>query len=74
MYAEAIYSLLLKLVVKSSPKLKTESDNYKQLASCMMCCSQYLEEQQKAITSYHAFTHPVRSIGEHATVEHSTVV
>lgn len=38
----------------------------------MMCYSQYLEEQQKATTSYHALTHPVRIIGEHATVEHKS--
>lgn len=38
----------------------------------MMCYSQYLEEQQKATTSYHALTHPVRTIGEHATVEHKS--
>lgn len=38
----------------------------------MMCYSQYLEGQQKATTSYHALTHPVRTIGEHATVEHKS--
>lgn len=38
----------------------------------MMCYSQYLEEQQKATTPYHALTHPVRTIGEHATVEHKS--
>lgn len=38
----------------------------------MMCYSQYLEEQQKATTSYHALTHPVGTIGEHATVEHKS--
>lgn len=38
----------------------------------MMCYSQYLIEQQKATTSYHALTHPVRTIGEHATVEHKS--
>lgn len=71
-HAEAIYSLLLKPVVNSSPEWKTESDNFKQLANCMMCYSQYLEGQQKATTSYHALTHPVRTIGEHATVEHKS--
>lgn len=38
----------------------------------MMCYSQYLIEQQKATTSYHALTHPVGTIGEHATVEHKS--
>lgn len=38
----------------------------------MMCYSQYFIEQQKATTSYHALTHPVRTIGEHATVEHKS--
>ncbi|XP_061191740.1 uncharacterized protein LOC133199978 [Saccostrea echinata] len=70
MHAEAIYSLMLKPVVNSSPEWKTESDNFKQLANCMLCYSQYLEEQQRATTSYHALTHPVRTKGEHATVEH----
>lgn len=69
-HAEAIYNLLLKPFVNSSPEWKTESDNFKQFANCMMCYSQYLEEQQKSTTSYHALTHPVRTIGEHATVEH----
>lgn len=38
----------------------------------MMYYSQYLIEQQKATASYHALTHPVRTIGEHATVEHKS--
>lgn len=70
MHAEAIYSLMLKPVVNSSPEWKTESDNFKQLANCMLLYSQYLEEQQRATTSYQALTHPVRTVGEHATVEH----
>ncbi|XP_061162951.1 uncharacterized protein LOC133172143 [Saccostrea echinata] len=62
MHAEAIYSLMLKPVVNSSPEWKTESDNFKQLANCMLCYRQYSEEQQRATTSYHALTHPVRTI------------
>lgn len=69
-HAQALYSLLLRPVANSSPSWKEASDNIRQLADCMTAYRNYLKEQLEVTLKNQNLDHPVRTVHEHATVEH----
>lgn len=57
-------------MVGSSPAWKKAGEVIRQLAECMDAYREYLRKQNKTVSHNHSLDHPVRTIDEHATVEH----
>lgn len=68
-HGDALYSLLLKPIVNSSPAWKKAAGNIQQLADCLIAYSKHLDVQLETQNSNQSLDHPVRTIGEHTTVE-----
>ncbi|XP_070568353.1 uncharacterized protein [Ptychodera flava] len=69
-HSQALYSILLKPVMKSSPAWKSMHDNVQQLAECFRTYKVHLEHQAAMQDKYRNLDHPVRTVAENATVEH----
>lgn len=69
-HSQALYSLLMKPVVRSSPAWCTAYTDIQNLADCLNSYCQYLNKKLKQIQKNQDLTHPVKTVGEHATVEH----
>jgi hypothetical protein len=69
-HSQALFSLLLKPVMKSSPAFIKLHDDIQSLAECFHNYSQHLEVQSKKIAFNQSLPHPVRTVGEHTTAEH----
>lgn len=57
-------------MVGSSPAWKKAGEVIRQLAECMDAYREYLRKQNETVSHNHSLDHPVRTIDEHATVEH----
>jgi hypothetical protein len=69
-HSQALYSLLLKPVVNSSASWKKAGEDIKQLADCLAAYVNYLNDQSEKSEYNRGLEHPVRTIDEHATIEH----
>lgn len=69
-HSQALYSLLLKPVVKSTPAWCDGQRDIKNLADCLSSYKDYLNEKVAKMTANHNLDHPVRTVGTHTTVEH----
>lgn len=57
-------------MVGSSPAWKKAGEVIRHLAECMDAYREYLRKQNATVSHNHSLDHPVRTIDEHATVEH----
>lgn len=57
-------------MVGSSPAWKKAGEVIRQLAECIDAYREYLRKQNETVSHNHSLDHPVRTIDEHATVEH----
>lgn len=69
-HSQALYSLLLKPVVKSTPAWNEAFCNIKDLAECMDSYKNYLKEKLDTQTDNQKQNHPCKPVSECATVEH----
>ncbi|XP_052286545.1 uncharacterized protein LOC127882125 isoform X2 [Dreissena polymorpha] len=69
-HSQALYSLLMKPVVKSTPAWNEAFINIQMLANCMDSYKTYLHEQLETQTENQKQLHPCKPISENATVEH----
>ena len=69
-HSQALYSLLMKPVLNSSPAWKNASCEIQQLAECLKAYKDFLIKQNEIVHSNHALEHPVKTIDKEATVEH----
>lgn len=69
-HSQALYSLLLKPVMKSSPAWCTAHNEVKDLAESFSSYSEYINKKLEHIKGNQNLDHPVRTVGENATVEH----
>lgn len=60
----------MKPVVGSSPAWKRAGEAIRKLAECMDAYREYLKKQNETVSHNHSLDHPVRTIDEHATLEH----
>ncbi|XP_014676567.1 PREDICTED: uncharacterized protein LOC106816458 [Priapulus caudatus] len=67
---EALYSLLLKPIINSTPAWKTAGTDIQNLADCLIAYSKYLEVQLETQCANLALDHPVRTIAEDTTLDH----
>lgn len=54
----------------SSPAWKRAGEAIRKLAECMDAYREYLKKQNETVSHNHSLDHPVRTIDEHATLEH----
>ena len=71
-HSDALFSLLTKPYTSSSDSWCTAANNIKQLAVCLSSYSKYLEKQAEKSDKNKKLDHPVRTIDEHATIQHRT--
>ena len=71
-HGECLYSLLMKPFVNNSPKWEQAATDIKNLADCLIAYSSFLKRQAESTNRNHMRDRPVRSIAEHATIEHRT--
>ena len=71
-HSDALFSLLTKPYMNSSESWCTAANNIKELAVCLSLYSKYLERQAKNSDKNKKLDHPVRTVDEHATIEHRT--
>ena len=69
-HGEALYSLLLKPIFRSTEAWSKAADDVKQLADCLISYSEHLKMQAQVSSKNQQLDHPVRTIDENATVEH----
>lgn len=69
-HSQALYSILLKPVIKSSPSWCRLHDDIKALADCLSHYKDFLNKKAKEISNNHNLLHPVRTVGEFTSVEH----
>ena len=69
-HSQALYSILMKPVVNSSESWKRVGDEIKELADCFEAYKKYLSTQSETVDKNRSLNHPVRTIDEHATLEH----
>lgn len=69
-HSQALYSLLMKPVMKSSPSWWKAHDDIKTLANCLNAYKEYLNQQLQTVQTNHELNHPVRTVGKYTTVEH----
>lgn len=69
-HSQALYSILLKPVIKSSPSWCRLHDDMKALADCLSHYKDFLNKKAKEISNNHNLLHPVRTVGEFTSVEH----
>ena len=69
-HGQALFSLLLKPVVNSSSSWKIMAQDIQELGESLLSCKEHLNDQLRVQTTNQELDHPVRTIGEHATLEH----
>ncbi|VDH89562.1 Hypothetical predicted protein [Mytilus galloprovincialis] len=69
-HAQALYSLLMKPVVNSSPSWKQGAEDVKQLADCLIAYREHLLVQNETTQANQSKLYPVRTIDKEATIEH----
>lgn len=69
-HSQALYSILLKPVIKSSPSWCRLHDDIKALADCLSHYKDFLNKKAKEIGNNHNLLHPVRTVAEFTSVEH----
>ena len=69
-HGQALFSLLLKPVVNSSSSWKIMALEIQKLGESLLSYKEHLNDQLKVQTTNQELDHPVRTIGEHATLEH----
>ena len=69
-HAEALLSILMKPNVNSTPEWQKAKVEIKSLAQCLSSYSNYLEQKLKDVKENQNLDHPVRTVGENATVEY----
>ena len=69
-HSQTLYSLLLKPVMKCSAAFNKLHSDILNLAQCLHMYSVYLQDQVTKVTHNQNLPHPVRTVGEHTTVEH----
>lgn len=69
-HSQALYSILLKPVIKSSPSWCRLHDDMKALVDCLSHYKDFLNKKAKEIGNNHNLLHPVRTVGEFTSVEH----
>lgn len=67
---EALYSLCLKPIMKTSEAWVDAHLQIKSLADCLSRYKTYLDEQATKYAKNSKLDHPVRTVAEHCTVEH----
>lgn len=67
-HSQALYSILLKPVIKSSPSWCRLHDDMKALADCLSHYKDFLNKKAKEISNNHNLLHPVRTVGEFTSV------
>ena len=69
-HSEALYSLCLKPIMKSTEAWNDAYLQLKALADCLAGYKTYLVEQATNQSKIRKLDHPVRTVSEHCTVEH----
>lgn len=69
-HSQALYSLLLRPVLNSSPMWVKAHDEIKALADCLISYKNYLDSKNTEIKELHRLPYPVRTVAEYTTVEH----
>ena len=69
-HGQALYSLLLKPMIKSTTAWQSAAEDIKQLADCKLGYRDHLKEQSHVTKKNQELDHPVRTIGKHASLEH----
>ena len=69
-HSEALYSLLIKPVIKSTPAWCSFHNDLEQLAACLQSYLKFLSSKNEDINQNHNLQHLVRPVGEYTTVEH----
>ncbi|CAG2208657.1 unnamed protein product [Mytilus edulis] len=69
-HSQALYSVLMKPVMKSTPAWCKAHEDIKSLANCLEVYKNHLHEQLEVVTRNNEMDHPVRTVGKFTTVEH----
>ena len=69
-HGQALYSLLMKPIIGSSPAWEQAKADIKQLAVCLISYKDHLLVQNEVQKTNQALDHPVRTISKDATLEH----
>ena len=69
-HGETLYSLLLKPIWRRSAAWSEAADDVKCLADCLIAYADHLKSQCEIQTHNQSQNHPVRTINEHASMEH----
>lgn len=69
-HGEALYSLLMKPFCRTTPAWVEMTNHIKQLADCLLAYADHLNVQKDVAVRNQNLDHPVRTIAEHASLEH----
>lgn len=69
-HSEALVSLLLKPVFRTTPAWSKAEIEIKQLSDCLLAYANHLKMQLEVQVCNQKLDHPVRTLDEHATMEH----
>ena len=69
-HAQALYGLLMKPVIGSSPAWQKAKEDIRALADCLIAYKQHLKTQKETQNANQSLDHPVRTIAQDSTLEH----
>ncbi|CAG2185017.1 unnamed protein product [Mytilus edulis] len=69
-HSQALYSVLMKPVMKKYSAWCKAHEDIKSLANCLEVYKNHLHEQLEVVTRNNEMDHPVRTVGKFTTVEH----